>query len=187
MASVRVDSGQFPLMRNVDVSRQPERSKVYNAWTKAFNSNVPDAVGHLADIIEDVYAYELWRDNYLETPEQFFEQIGILGLDLEDPAKLINALRSGDQKKIEQVKRKLVIKERASSATQRELAEAAKCSQGRVSQLLTTVNNQSERKARNAANTTARQLYLPQDASAAAEKIRAKFGAEFAMQLKEAL
>ena len=93
MAGVMVDSGEFKLMRNVDRSHQPTREKVYNEWIKAFRHNVPDAIEHLADVIEDVYAFELWKDNYLDTPEQFFERYGIFGLDLEEPAKLIKELR----------------------------------------------------------------------------------------------
>ena len=125
MAGMKIDSGDFPLMRNVDASRQPERANVYNAWIKAFSYNVPDAVDHLADIIEDVYTFELWKDKYLDTPEQFFDRIGILGLNLDEPAKLIKELR----KKRSSVKHRII--ERAAKAkelaaqdlTQVEIAE----------------------------------------------------------------
>ena len=79
------------------------------------------------------------------------------------------------------------LREQNPDATQREIAEAVGVSRSRVAELSTTVDKQEERKARNSANTTARQLYLPKDASQAAAKIRAKFGAEFTQQLKEAL
>jgi multidrug efflux pump subunit AcrA (membrane-fusion protein) len=44
MAAVTIDSGDFPLMRNVDVSHQPNRAKVYNDWLRAFTDQVPEAI-----------------------------------------------------------------------------------------------------------------------------------------------
>ena len=93
MVRVMVDSGQFPLMRNVDVSHQPSRSRVYTAWIKAFSYNVPWALNAIADVIEDVFRYELWKDHYLATPQEFFNRFGLGCLNLEEPAKLIRALR----------------------------------------------------------------------------------------------
>ena len=81
------------------------------------------------------------------------------------------------------------IREENPGATQREIAEVAGVTQGRVSQLLSIDNNQAESSYRKAASQrqAARQIYLPKDAGQAATKIRAKFGAEFTQQLKEAL
>lgn len=93
MVRVMVDNGQFPLMRNVDVSHQPSRSRVYTAWSRAFNSQVPWVLNAIADVIEDVFRYELWKDNYLATPQELFNQLGLGRLNLEEPAKLIRALR----------------------------------------------------------------------------------------------
>lgn len=93
MAAVKIESGEFPLMRNADISHQPSRSRIYSAWSKAFNSQVPWALNAVADVIEDVFRYELWKDNFLATPQEFFDQIGLGRLNLDDPAKLIHALR----------------------------------------------------------------------------------------------
>ena len=71
--SVSVDSGEFKLMRDVNVDHQPSRAKVYSEWIKAFQYQVPKAINHMADVIEDVFTYELWKDYYLDTPDQFFE------------------------------------------------------------------------------------------------------------------
>jgi len=103
MASLKIESGEFPLMRNVDVSRQPERANIYNEWARIFHYSLPDAVEHLADVIEDVYAFELWKDKYLETPEQFFERLGLFDLDLDEPAKLIKELRKSRSDKKAQI------------------------------------------------------------------------------------
>lgn len=88
-----VESGEFPLMRSVDVKHQPSRMRVYTAWSRAFGSQVPWALNAVADVIEDVFKYELWKDNYLATPQEFFDQIGLGSLNLDNPAALIRALR----------------------------------------------------------------------------------------------
>jgi len=184
---VSVDSGEFKLMRDADIKNQPARSAVYNEWIKAFSSDVPHAVNHLADIIEDVYAFELWKDKYLDTPEEFFEQMGILGLDLEEPAKLIKALREKDQETIDSIIRSQTVKSLPNTMTQQQKANEVGLSQQHVSRLTEDSHTTVCRKAANSKNTTSRQIYLPQDVSVAAQKIRAKFGDEFANQLKELL
>lgn len=96
--SVAIDSGEFPLLRNIDRSRQPERSRVMTEWSKAFHSTVPWALGSLAELIEDVHSFEAWKEYAsAKTPEQFFERIGLLNLDLETPAKLIRFIRTGSE------------------------------------------------------------------------------------------
>jgi len=51
---VTVDSGEFPLFRNIDASHQPSRSKVYTAWLKGFEDMVPSALDRLAEVVEVV-------------------------------------------------------------------------------------------------------------------------------------
>jgi predicted transcriptional regulator len=135
MASVTIDSGGFPLMRNINYSRQPERSKVYNEWSKAFHYDVPGAVEHLADVIEDVYSFELWKDKYLETPEQFFAQLGLLDLDLDEPAKLIKELRKKrSTKRAQIIARAQKAKElREQGKTQQQIADELGVTQRTVS------------------------------------------------------
>lgn len=98
MASVKIDSGEFKLMRNIDIHHQPSRAAVYEQWTKAFNYAVPEAINNLADVIEDVYKYKLWEDKYLPGPKEFFERVGIFNLNLDDPARLIKELKDDPSK-----------------------------------------------------------------------------------------
>jgi hypothetical protein len=180
-------------MRNVDRARQPNRSKVYSAWIKAFTYNIPGAVEHLADVIEDTYNYELWKDNFLDTPEQFFDRMGILGLDLESPAKLIKELR----KKRSSVKAKIIARAEEAKAlheqglTQRQIAEKQERSLGAVNADLnrnecsenTGYTPKTEQK-RKKLQINISQYTTP---ATAATKIRAVFGDGFANQLKAEL
>jgi len=192
MAGVTVDSGEFLLMRNVDVEHQPSRAKVYNAWSKAFGlyGNVPDAVDHLADIIEDVYTFELWKDNFLDTPEELFDRMGILGLDLEEPAKLIKALRSKKStKKQEIIARAEKAKElREEGKTQQQIADELGVSRRTVNSDISAENTvqtpKPAQEKRKVIQYTITQYTTPETA---ANKIRDKFGDEFADQLKELL
>lgn len=188
MAAVSIDSGEFKLMRHVDIDHQPSRSGVYTAWIRAFSNNVPDAVNHLADVIEDVYAFELWKDNRLDTPEQFFERMGIFGLDLDEPAKLIRDLRKKrSSKKAEIIARAKTVRElREQGMTQQAIADELGVSQRTVSDDLLaekSVMTQKTAKPRKAVY----QISEYTKPETAAEKIHAKFGAEFAHALKEAL
>jgi len=177
MAGVKIDSGEFPLMRNVDASRQPERANVYNAWIKAFSYNVPDAVAHLAEIIEDVYAFELWKDKYLDTPQQFFERVGILGLDLEDPAKLIKALRDGNREVIDRIVKRNRAKElREQGKSVREIAEE-------TGQSKSTAHRQVSRSRGTHKSHTEVRIRSGSNPETAALRIRETFGAEFALSL----
>jgi len=186
---VSINSGEFPLMRNVDMSHQPNRSKVYTAWSKAFTYDVPEAVEHLADIVEDVYTYELWKDDYLDTPEQFFERYGIFGLDLDEPAKLIKALRSKrSTKKSEIIARAEKAKAlREEGKTQQAIADELGVDQKTVSRDLgnnTVYTPEVPKERRKVIQYKISQYTTPETA---AQKIRAKFGDDFAQQLKEAL
>ncbi|MFN9374497.1 MAG: hypothetical protein ACK6D3_21630 [Planctomycetaceae bacterium] len=185
MAGVKIDSGQFPLMRNVDVKRQPERSRVYTAWINAFSYNVPDAVSHLADIIEDVYAYRLWEDKYLDTPEQFFERMGILGLDLERPAKLIRELRenkSGIRERIVERQQKEWAAKREEGQSLREIAAEAGVAPNTVKNRCATKTVITEKVAQPRTVTGYRITQYTKPTTAAA-KIRATFGDDFALAL----
>jgi len=41
---VNVDSGEFKLLRHVDINHQPSRAKVVNEWLWAFDNSVPVAI-----------------------------------------------------------------------------------------------------------------------------------------------
>ncbi len=184
MAGVKIDSGKFPLMRDVDVKRQPERSKVYSAWIRAFSYSVPDAVEHLADIIEDVYAYELWKDNFLDTPEAFFERMGILGLNLDEPAKLIKELRKRrstvKHRIIEQAKEWAAKREAGESL--REIAAEAGVSKNTVMRRVSHKTGMPEKVGHPRTRTTY-QIQSGTKPETAAVKIRTTFGDDFALAL----
>jgi len=188
VAGVKIDSGEFPLMRNVDVSRQPDRMRVYTAWSKAFNQNVPEAVNHLADIVEDVYTFELWRHDYLDTPEEFFERIGIFGLDLDEPAKLIKELRkSRSSYKAQIIQRSIKAKELiAQGKTQREAAAELGVDRSTVSRDVCRdeVITPKMHSKREVVGYRITQYTKPETA---AQKIRDIFGDHFADQLRGCL
>lgn len=185
MAGVKIDSGKFPLMRDVDVSRQPERSKVYSAWIRAFSYNVPAAVEHLADIITDVYAYRLWEDNYLDTPEAFFERMGILGLNLDKPAQLIRELRenrAGIKDRIIEEQKKQWAAKREAGESLRAIAADADVSPQTVMRRCSTksVRTQKVEQPRKVTKYTVTHYTKPETAAA---KIRGTFGNDFALAL----
>ena len=186
---VKVDSGEFPLMRNIDLSRQPERMKVYTAWTKAFNYQVPDAVNHLADVIEDVFKYELWKDNYLDSPEQFFERIGIFGLNLDEPAKLIAELRSKKPTKRDEIASRIEQAKAlaAQGKTQREIAEELGVSQKTVSNALVKKSVYTQKITKEKRKVKQYKISQYTQPETAAAKIIATFGPAFATDLVRAI
>ena len=185
MAGVKIDSGQFKLMRNIDISHQPSRSDVYAAWSIAFNQKVPDAIEHLADVIEDVYAYRLWEDNYLNTPEEFFERIGIFGLNLDEPAKLIKQLRTSKSFK-KNLERQMRVQAEANIKSRKQQAEEENVSERTIQRDRNSVmtDNVSPKEPRKRIVLQLSQYTSPQTA---AEKIRLTFGDEFADALKQLL
>jgi hypothetical protein len=185
MAGVKIDSGKFPLMRDVDINRQPERSKVYSAWIRAFSYNVPAAVEHLADIIADVYAYRLWEDNYLDTPEAFFERMGILGLNLDTPAQLIRDLRenrAGIKDRIIEEQKKQWAAKREAGESLREIAAEAGVAPNTVRNRCATKTVRTEKVAQTRRLTRYEISHYTKPTTAAA-KIRATFGDDFALAL----
>lgn len=105
-----------------------------------------------------------------------------LGYDTDDIQRIIDEnAKPATARKLEQAKAE------NPTATQAELAEAVGVSDRHVRHLQEETTVSDKRKARNSANTTARQIYLPQCPEAAARKVREKFGPDFASQLKEAL
>jgi len=157
MASVIIDSGQFPLLRNIDRKHQPNRSKVVGAWIHKFTYDIPDGLNNLADVIEDIYAFKMWEDYYMDTPQKFFEYIGLSDLNLEDPARLIATLRGNhgeDAKKkvLSEIKpyqmRRAQVQELKSQdpkLTQQEIADQVGVSRGRVTQILLEKTEYSEK------------------------------------------
>jgi len=184
VASVRIDSGEFPLMRNVDVSRQPERANVYNEWSRIFTDSLPDAVEHLADVIEDVYAFELWKDKYLDTPEQFFERLGLFDLDLDEPAKLIKELRKKrSSKKAQIIAQAQEWKARMEAGESvDEIAADNEVDRSTVYRRLSQKNSHDNKSATSRQRTTYQISQYTKPETAAA-RIRETFGDDFALQL----
>ena len=114
--------------------------------------------------------------------------MGIFGLDLDEPAKLIRDLRKKrSSKKAEIIARAKTVRElREQGMTQQAIADELGVSQRTVSDDLLaekSVMTQKTAKPRKAAY----QISEYTKPETAAEKIHAKFGAEFAHALKEAL
>lgn len=186
---VSVDSGEFKLMRNVNVEHQPSRSKVYSAWIRAFSYQVPDAINHLADVIEDIYTYELWKDNYLDTPEQLLERFGIFGLNLDDPAKLIRDLRKKKSKKKDEIlarceKAKAL---RESGMTQQQIAKELGVDQSTVNRDLCKKEARADILHKDKRHQIRYAIYQGTDPAQAAKKIIETFGEHFAACLAKEL
>lgn len=190
MAAVRIESGEFPLLRNVDATKQPNRARVYGDWISLIHYDLPKIVEHLPEVIEDVYAYEVWKDKYLDSPEQFFERIGLFGLDLKEPAKLIDELRKkGPSKK----KREIIMraqeakKLRERGQTQQEIADELGVSQQTASRDLLKNSVRTEKMSKQLRSYSRYTINQGTDPTVAAQRIRAKFGEEYAQKLKKEL
>ena len=192
MAAVRIESGEFPLLRNVDATKQPNRARVYGDWISLIHYDLPKIVEHLPEVIEDVYAYEVWKDKYLDSPEQFFERIGLFGLDLKEPARLIDELRKkGPSKK----KREIIMraqeakKLRERGQTQQEIAVELGVHRNTVAADLCTKNSVRTEKIvhKQPRSRTRYEINEATDPTVAAQRIRAKFGEEYAQKLKKEL
>jgi hypothetical protein len=122
--TVTIDSGDFPLIRNIDHTRQPECSQVFSKWLRIFKDDVPTAMSHLDDVIEDVIRYELWTKVTRGGPTVLFEHLGLMDLDLESAVKTLKRLRKDSTgKKAQQATRRAVAKElQAAGLTQQQIA-----------------------------------------------------------------
>jgi hypothetical protein len=199
MASVTVDSGEFKLLRNININHQPSRAKVVHEWIKAFDSEVPRALNALADVIEDVYAFPIiWQERRGSSPEEFFESIGITGLNLEDPAKLVRTLRGemGSDAKAEAFATVKLSRAERIPESKRLVLEDGKSLREAAKELgvdpVTVRNDVLNNFVMTKKFNTPRKRILYQISqytkpATAAEKIRATFGDEFAQKLKAAL
>ena len=198
---VNVDSGEFKLLRHVDINHQPSREKVVSEWIWAFDNSVPVAIENIADVIEDVFQYPIiWQERRKAGPIDFLESIGIIGLDLDKPAKLLKDLRNPkskaridlEKKMAERAKQCELAYKNPEGKTNAELANDWNCSER------TVIRRRNEWGDRNCVRT---QNLSPQEPrkvtkysithytkpTTAAQKIRATFGDDFANQLAEAL
>ena len=193
---VNVDSGEFKLLRHVDINHQPSREKVVSEWIWAFDNSVPVAIENIADVIEDVFQYPIiWQERRKAGPIDFLESIGIIGLDLDKPAKLLKDLRNPKSKTRLDME-KLMAKRR----TAKEMAEAGMKPPDIAIKLgVTTRTVRNYLKAEtesgipqivSAQDTRKRTQFVIRTSTkptTAAQKIRATFGDDFANQLAEAL
>jgi hypothetical protein len=190
---VTVNSGEFPLLRNIDATRQPNRAHVYNEWIKAFSDRVPWALESLANVVEDVMTYKVWEEYRLPGPAEYLERIGITGLNLEDPAKLIKALRGKDGN---QIRRKLQARMERVTESKRLVEDEGMSLRGAAKVLevhhQTVANDLSNNFGMPERLDTPRkratyQIQSGTKPETAAEKIRSTFGPDFAQALKAAL
>jgi DNA-directed RNA polymerase specialized sigma24 family protein len=192
---VTVNSGEFPLLRNIDATRQPNRAHVYNEWIKAFSDRVPWALESLANVVEDVMTYKVWEEYRLPGPAEYLERIGITGLNLEDPAKLIKALRGKDGN---QIRRKLQARMERVTESKRLVEDEGKSL--RQAGKVLGVDHKTVASDLKVGSETVRTEKLPTPRKVtryeiskytkpetAAEKIHSTFGPDFAQALKAAL
>ncbi len=196
MAAVTVDSGEFKLLRNINISHQPSRAKVVGEWITAFDSDVPRALNALADVIEDVYAFPvIWQERRKNSPEEFFESIGITGLNLDDPARLIKTLRGdmGEDARAQalgavKLSRAERIPKSQEPGSLRKKAEELGVSYETIRRdRALSQNRVITPKVDTPRKTVGYRITEYTKPETAAEKIRAKFGPDFARQLKDAL
>jgi len=192
---VTVNSGEFPLLRNIDATRQPNRAHVYNEWIKAFSDRVPWALESLANVVEDVMTFKVWEEYRLPGPAEYLERIGITGLNLEDPAKLIKALRGKDGN---QIRRKLQARMERVTESKRlvedegmSLRGAAKVLEVAPNTVRTDLKVCSDlvrtEKLHTPRKVTRYEISQYTKPETAAEKIHSTFGPDFAQALKAAL
>jgi len=183
MASLTINSGEFPLLRNVDVSHQPNRAHVYGEWSRLVHHELQEIIEHLPEVIEDVLAYRVWEDKYLDSPEQYFEQyLGLFGLDLKEPAKLIDELRKAgpSKKKQDLLKRAEQARQlREAGQTQQQIAEALGVSQQTASRDLLKKSFRTEKMSKQQRQLIRYEINQGTDPHDAVEKMLQKFGEEW--------
>jgi DNA-binding XRE family transcriptional regulator len=195
MASINIDSGDFKLLRNINIDHQPSRAKVVNEWLRAFDSEVPRALNALADVIEDVYSFPIiWEERRKNSPEEFFESLGITGLNLDDPARLIKTLRGelGETAKadalslvkLKKYERDVKIHElRDQGLTQQTIADEVGLTKQRVGQISKEKPVMTEKILQHPRVRACYQINSGTKPSTAARRIREVFGDEFATEL----
>ena len=198
---MKIDSGEFKLLRSVDINHQPSRAKVVNEWLWAFDNSVPVAIENIADVIEDVFQYPIiWQERRKAGPIDFLESIGIIGLDLDKPAKLLKDLRNPksivrlemEKKMAERSEQARLARENPEGKTNAELAEDWNCSERTVRRRRNEVADTNSVRTKNLSTQEPRkrtriEISHYTKPTTAAQKIRATFGDDFAHQLAEAL
>lgn len=191
MVNVKIDSGEFPLMRSVDVTHQPDRSKVYTAWLRAFSDNLPQYLDALPDVIEDVFTYRLWEDNQLGTPEEMLARFGITSLDLDEPARVLKQIRSETgRKKYKVAARRHWVEQNKDRMTQQQMADRLDVSRPTIASDIKELSEnrvrtpKTDNVQRQVVKYTITQYTKPETA---AKKICEKFGEGFANALAEAI
>jgi hypothetical protein len=192
---VTVDSGEFPLLRNIDCNHEVSISKVLNKWSWVFKYDIPNGLNALADVIEDVYTYQVWDRYRLKNAGEFFEWIGVTGLNLDNPARLIATLRGGDSDQVKkqigvklyEVRREKVqeLKTQDPTLTQQEIADQVGVSQQRVAQIIQEKTVITEKTCKPKREIKGYRITSYTKPETAAQKIIDIFGEEFSRQLLE--
>ena len=181
---VTIDHGEFKLMRNINIEHQPSRSKVESAWIRAFSYNTKDALDHLEDVLEDIFAYRLWEYSYMETPKEYLNYIGIQIEYLQEKAdKAKSTIKEYSKPGKQNVYRNKYIKEQIEAGkTQQQVADEVGISRNRISEIVSeksvyTPKTDTKRK------TVQYKISQYTTPETAAQKIRGTFGDEFALAL----
>jgi hypothetical protein len=183
---VAINTGEIRSARDYP----PEKWRtLVNQW-KGRAAMFPDDCRNLMQMRNENRELRIWEVLGYGSEEQFYSEelyvepalvdaacmgLEVMGLNITEAISLNEATTAG---------RVARAREESPDATQEQIADAVGCSQQHVSRLIKS-KPESKKAASNKVN--ARQLYLPQCPARSAEKIRAKFGDDFAQQLKESL
>jgi len=77
--AVLIDSGELPMLSKIDITKQPQRSRVISSWITAFQ-DVDAGLSALEPVLREIEHYRLWELNYTSDPKETLRQLGILKL-----------------------------------------------------------------------------------------------------------
>ena len=92
IAGVTIDSGDFPLIRNVDHTHQPNRMDVWCKWLRIYTDELPRALEHLPEVIADIRDLGGAYSSNESRADLLRDLLGDLHLD--EAARLLNELRA---------------------------------------------------------------------------------------------
>ena len=183
--AVVIDSGDFPLLRNVDHTDQPTCADVYGQWLRIFSDNVPEAMAHLGDVIEDAIRFQLWDKVCRGGPKVMFERMGLFDLDLDAAKRALAKLKDASLSK--EVMRAQAREMEAQGKTTNEIAAAFGVTDRTIRNWKAEKNRVMTPKVSAARQRITYQVSNYTKPETAARKLREKFGAEWCQQLRKEL
>ena len=187
--AVRIDSGELPMLHEIDLDKQPERDRVLTAWIRAFNEQTLQGVSRLREVLADIDAYP-WviAEDMMRTPEDFAERIGILALADAESRDIIESWLKEAPKRKRALRLQQASELHAKGMSQRQIAEALGVSHQTIGRDVvvqkTSVHSKDgppeEKPKRKVVQYKISQYTKPETA---ARRIREVFGDEYALAL----